>query len=394
MEKFKKEEFQERKKEQKKLTMEHVFIIMAVGLAPLLGNLDGTIVMIASPHLATIFKEIRGRAFGFTGLLGSVGFAIGAPVGGFILKYLSWHWLFLFNVPIGIAGAILSYKFLKHKKSVEQKREYDCIGALLSLICLLAFVFVLKKGQVIGWTTPLPLIFFSVSIISFFLFVLREKNCSAPLVDIATFKNFSLTFAAIAAFLIIVLLNGIIFIFPFFLEIVKKLPTDQAGFLLMIMPVALFIFSPVAGYLSDKKRPHVIASVASVFILLSCVGFFLLETSTPLRYIMLLFALFGISFAFFFVANVTLIMGHAIKGKEGVLSAVLAVINSIGALIGISLFQILFSLHLNKEIKELHTVSSVEIMHGFQTAMVFAIIICIPVLISSIIAKEKIATED
>lgn len=464
---------------QKNLKIEHVLIIATIGLAPFLGNLDGSIVMIASPILEKVFHtdtsgvsmvmvvyllisasfalifgrlgdmigstkifitgfavltigstlcgispglnylvafriiqalgstmlfstyyavvatslpdEIKGRAFGFISVLGSIGFAVGAPIGGLILKYLSWHWLFLFNIPFGIAGFILSYKFLHGKQIPPQEKNvpFDIPGGFLSLICLMAFVYALNIGQDIGWSAPLTIASFVISLVCLFLFIIREKAFSTPLVDITIFKNLYLSLAVIAALIVIILLDGTLFLFPYFLELVKGFSTEKAGLVLMALPVAFFIFSPLAGYLSDKKSPQLIASVSTVFILITCIIFTLLKADTPVLLILLPFLLFGVSFAFFTISNVTLVMSQATPGKQGIISATLAVINSVGALMGVSFFQIIFSGNIGTNIKELHNVPDGMLMQGFHTAMIFAVILCIPALIASIIIRDK-----
>ncbi len=464
--------------EKKSLKLEHILIIATIGVAPFLGNLDGSIVMIACPVLEQVFhtdtsgvsmiivsyllvsasfalifgrlgdmirpekifvmgfvvltvgsllcglapslnylvafrviqalgstmlfstycavvatnlpEEMRGRAFGFVGVLGSIGFAVGAPAGGFILKYLSWHWLFLFNIPFGIAGLILSCRYLLGKRAPPEKNAcFDIWGGILSLICLLSFIYALNQGQDIGWGAPSVLALFCLSIVCFFLFILREKSFSSPLVDITIFRNTRMSFAVMAALLVIVLLNGILFLFPYFLELVKGLSTEKAGLVLMALPVAVFIFSPAAGYYSDKKSPQLISFIATASILISCILFTTLRADTPVWFILLPFLLFGISLAFFTVSNITLVMSNAEEGRQGIISAILSVTNCVGALMGVSFFQIVFSGCIGRNAKELSTISPGSIMQGFHTAMLFAVLLCIPALIASILAMKR-----
>jgi len=462
----------------KGFTLKHALVIATIGLAPLLGNLDGSIVMIASPVLAGVFhtdpagismvivayllvtaafalifgklgdifgasrvfmmgfavltagsllcgmapglnylvafrvvqalgstmlfstscavvatslpEEIRGRAFGFAGVLGSIGFAIGAPVGGFVLKHLSWHWLFLFNIPFGLAGLVMSFIYLRPRgETRRQKEAFDGVGAFLSVITCAALVAGLNRGQGAGWSNPLALALLAASLAGFCLFIARERSFPTPLVDMSLFRTTSLAAGIAAALLTLILLDGVFFLFPYYLELVKKISPEKAGLLLMALPAAVVVFSPLAGYLSDRKSPRALSSIAAAAVMCSCVLFTLLKADTSTGHVLMAIALFGVSFAFFFVSNTTLIMSHALPGKEGVLSAVLAVINNVGALVGVSLFQIAFSMNLTGHAGDFHTTPPGVLMEGFRGAMLLAALISIPALISSLAAREK-----
>jgi MFS family permease len=355
-------------------------------------------------------EEMRGRAFGFVSVLGSIGFAVGAPAGGFILKYLSWHWLFLFNVPIGIAGFFLACRFLLPKgvrpndaqtndvqtndarpnvAAAEKRAPFDIWGGLLSLLCMISFVVALNVGQDIGWGALPVIALFVVSVICFILFIVRERSISSPLVDITIFRNLYLSLAVASALIFIVLLNGILFLFPYFLQLVKGLSPEMAGLMMMALPAAVFIFCPVAGWLCDRKSPQLISSAATAVILLSCVLFTFLGAGTPIWLIVMPFMLFGIALAFFTTANMTQVMSQAEEGRQGIISAMLSVVNCTGALLGVSLFQIVFSGAIGFSVKELHALPAVTIAKGFHAGMVCAVVLCIPVLLTSVLSGRR-----
>ncbi|MCK5684587.1 MFS transporter, partial [bacterium] len=253
-------------------------------------------------------EHVRGRAFGFISVIGSIGFALGAPIGGFILKYLTWHWLFLINIPFCIFGVIFSLKFLNQKKSHISKTSFDFPGAILSFGFLAVFVFLLNTLGEGKWFTNQNTAFFIISLVLFITFIIRELKCSDPLFDLSIFKKIPLTLALVSALLIFVAQSGFLYILPFFFKVIKGLPTDSTGLFLMVLPLAVMIFGPISGYLSDKKSPLLIASISSIFLIISCVllNFF----NEAAGYIFIAFSLihFGISLAMFFTANITIIM--------------------------------------------------------------------------------------
>ncbi|MBP7868049.1 MAG: MFS transporter [Acidobacteria bacterium] len=448
-------------------------VVLAIGLAPFLGNLDGSIVMIATPTLARTFhadtadvslvvvayllvmagfslifgklgdrvgtdrvfmagyavltlgsvlcglapglgalvafrvvqavggtmlcatycaliasnlpENVRGRAFGFTSVLSSVGFAIGAPVGGYILEASSWHWLFLLNVPFGLAGLFLSWKHLRRERpACPEKTPWDTRGAVLSLLALLSLVSALQLGQQSGWVAPLPLALFGVTLACAAAFVVRERTFPHPLVAPAIFRDAATGMAILSALLVLLILDGLLFVFPYYLEVVKGLASDRSGLVLMALPAAIFVFSPLAGYLSDKRSPRLITSLSGAGLFVGTSLFLFCDARTPLAYVVAAFAVFGVSFAFFLTANVTFIMGRAEPGVRGVLSGVLAVINNVGALLGVAVFQVVFALGAAGP-----AAPSVLAVRGFQRAALLAVALSVPILLNALFGRTK-----
>lgn len=453
-------------------------VVLAIGLAPFLGNLDGSIVMIATPTLARTFhagtadvslvitayllvmagaslifgklgdrmgtdrvfmagyavltlgsllcglapglgclvafrviqavggtmlcatycaliasnlpENVRGRAFGFTSVLSSVGFAVGAPVGGCILQYLSWHWLFLLNVPFGLAGLLLSWKYLRREcPACPAKTPWDVRGALLSLFALLSLVYALQRGQTAGWLSPLPLALFGVSAACLAAFVVREHSFPHPLVDPTIFRDAATGMAVLSALLVLLILDGLLFVFPYYLELVKGLSSDTSGLVLMALPAAIFVFSPLAGYLADKRSPRRITALSGAGLFAGASLFLFCDTRTPLAFVVTAFAVFGVSFAFFLTANVTFVMGQAESGVRGVLSGVLAVINNVGALLGVAVFQVVFALGPAGPAAQTHADAAAEPARGFHRAAVLAVVLCVPILLNSLFNRTR-----
>ena len=139
--------------------------IQALGAAMLLSSNQALIV-------DTFPSTERGRAIGFNGAAVAVGLSLGPIVGGAIVTYGDWRWIFMINVPISILAMIGAIFVLK---PVQQKDTgFDPIGAVLSVIALFSLSLALARSHIWGWTSPLTLGLIVLSIITLIPIYLRR----------------------------------------------------------------------------------------------------------------------------------------------------------------------------------------------------------------------------
>jgi MFS family permease len=87
-------------------------------------------------------------------LFAAVGMAFGPTLGGYLTEYLSWHWIFFINVPIGIFAVILGYAAIpKSAAATTSLKGFDSIGAILVFVGLAALLFMFSEGVALGWTS-------------------------------------------------------------------------------------------------------------------------------------------------------------------------------------------------------------------------------------------------
>jgi EmrB/QacA subfamily drug resistance transporter len=179
------------------------------------------------PTTMTMIKKIVpknkfGSAMGIIGIALLMGPAIGPTVGGYLVEYIDWRWIFTINLPIGVVGILLSYFFLP-EISTNKVGKLDITGGLASAIMLFTLLLTLSKGADWGWTSEPTVLLFYISAVSFILFIYMELTSENPLLNIRVFKYTTFAMANIMSIITnIALFSGVFFI-PLFLQNIRGL---------------------------------------------------------------------------------------------------------------------------------------------------------------------------
>lgn len=354
--------------------------IQGIG-SSILGSTFGVLILHYLP------SNIRGRVFGFTAVAGGTGYAFGAPLGGVIIKYLSWKWIFYINIPLCIIALIMAYRYLPGKKlNRPDGAGIDIISVVLSFIFLCAINIAMNRLNTEGWTSPFIILSFIIFIVTFCLFIYRQTKIPSPLMDIKLFNNKDLSAGFIAAFLSGLILSGSMFLLPFYFEFVRNFNAATTGMYLMIMPLLSTLLGPLAGYLSDRYGARTVTLYSTFLMAVSIIMISIFNSTISAYYIIISLLLYGTALAFFLTANVTLIMGYAPPGKEGITSAVSGLNGALSASTGISIFAAIFSYYLTGAG---NTMNPAYIIKGFHVCFICFIFLALSIFITTLLMKEK-----
>ncbi|MEM2070586.1 MAG: DHA2 family efflux MFS transporter permease subunit [Archaeoglobaceae archaeon] len=196
----------------------------------------------------------RGTVMGLNGILMASSFTLGPIIGGWLTTHLSWHWVFYINVPIGIISTIAGW-FTIPKLGAREKMPIDYLGTFLLAIGLGSLTLGIIEGQNWGWGDEKTLACFVISIPYLIAFVFREITYEYPLLDLSLFRVRNFTVGCLASSILFFGMSASIFLIPYFLQGIKSLSAEQAGYWMIAMPIMNTIVSPIAGRLSDKMNP-------------------------------------------------------------------------------------------------------------------------------------------
>ncbi len=215
--------------------------------------------MIMPTTMAMIYRMVPrdkiGSGMGIFGIALLVAPAIGPTLGGYLVEYVNWRWIFTINLPIGVIGMLLAFFILPEFQSKHPGR-FDVTGALTSAATLFCLLLALSKGSDWGWGDERTIMLFFVSLVSLVLFVYVELTSDNPLLDLRVFKYPSFTLANLTIIVTTVGMFSGIFFLPLFLQSIRGMGAMETGLLMMPGALVSGLMMPIIGRLFDKIGPR------------------------------------------------------------------------------------------------------------------------------------------
>ncbi|WP_455482657.1 DHA2 family efflux MFS transporter permease subunit [Bartonella sp. B35(2025)] len=188
------------------------------------------------------------------GLIATLAPTIGPTVGGYLSHTLSWHWLFLINIPFGIIISIIAWKLIDFDKADHSLiNKFDWLGFISMAIFLGSLEYILEEGARHDWFQDK--IIFNLSIIMILfgsLFFWRAFTAKEPIVDLYAFSNSHFSVASIFSFMIGIGLYGLTYLYPIYLSQIRHYDALMIGETLFISGLAMFLTAPIAGFLLTR----------------------------------------------------------------------------------------------------------------------------------------------
>jgi len=286
----------------------------------------------------------RGRALGINVAAVYLGLTLGPFLGGFLTQHFGWRSIFLVNVPLGIIVLFFTIWKMKGEWADARGEHFDLSGSIIYGITLVSIMYGLSMLPNIlgGW-----LIFFGIA--GIVLFISWEKNVEYPVVNMTIFSNNrTFTFSNLAALIHYSATFAVSFLLSLYLQYIKGLPPQSAGLVLVAQPFVMTVLSPMAGKLSDRVEPRVVASSGMVVMTIGLFLFSLLDTGTTLTFIILNLLLLGFGYALFSSPNTNAIMTSVEKRYYGIASGTMGTMRLVGQMLSMGIAMVLFALFIGR----------------------------------------------
>ena len=278
----------------------------------------------------------RGKALGLVGALVSIGIVIGPTLGGILINVYSWRLIFYVNLPVGIVGTFLAWRYIPGIKPPGGQR-FDFGGAVTLFISLLSFSLALTAGQQLGFTDPLILAMFAIFILFLIIFIAIEWRVEQPMIDLRLFDNSLFTVGLVTGFIAFVAIAGTTILMPFYLGNVLGYGVLQVGLMMVVVPIGLGIISPISGSLSDRFGTRLITVIGLAVLVFGYLAISTLQVDTTAFGYVLRFLPIGIGMGVFQSPNNSAIMGTAPRSRLGIVSGMLAASRTTGQTTGVAL---------------------------------------------------------
>jgi EmrB/QacA subfamily drug resistance transporter len=296
--------------------------------------------------IVTMFPEpaAQAKAIGVYGFVASAGGSIGLLLGGVLTDAISWHWIFLINLPIGIATAYLAMRLVESHEGIGLREGADYPGAALITASLMLGVFTILKIVEWGWFDTRTLVLSAISAALLAIFIHRQATIANPLMPLRLFRSRNVSGSNVLQALLVAGMFGMFFLGALYLQRVLDYTPLQVG--LAFLPTTLVMGTLSLGF-SEKlimrfgPRNTLIPGVCMVVVAL-----LLFAGNTPVdaNYVTDLlpaFLLIGVGVGTSFPAIMTLAMSGATPQDSGLASGFVNTSMQVGGAIGLAVLATL-----------------------------------------------------
>jgi len=213
-------------------------------------------------------QKEHGMAAGLFGLGAITGPLLGPSVGGYLIEISSWHWIFLINVPIGLAVAALAWKVIDEPEFNADTRPIDLTGILLLATGMPALQYVFEEGNREGWLdSNLILVLIGIAVVCLTTFIFHVLEAPNPIVDLRIFKRRSYAAGTGINFLTGLALFSSSYLFSLFCGSVMHYTALDIGKVFLLAGLSQIILMPIVGRVAPKIDPRLM-----LFVGISIVG--------------------------------------------------------------------------------------------------------------------------
>ena len=277
----------------------------------------------------------RGKALGLFSATVSVGSIAGSLLGGVLLEYLSWRWIFFFGPPVGCVSFFLAWRYLPGAGQGVRQR-FDWTGFVAFFAGLLALMLFLTVGERNGYRSPAMLSLMAFSLLALALFIRTELRVREPLLDLSLFRNALFSLNLSMRLISFIVTGGITLLLPFYLRNLLALEPIVVGLLLTTTMVFFGLSSPIAGILSDRFGYRLIAAAGLVMMAFGCYTISTLTAQTSVLGFVLRVLPLGLGMGIFQSPNNSAVMGSVPRERLGVVSGVNVIGRTLGNTAGVA----------------------------------------------------------
>ncbi|MDD1687709.1 MFS transporter [Methanoregula sp.] len=339
-------------------------------------------------------KEMLGTALGVIAATASIGFAAGPAIGGILTQHLSWHWIFLVNIPIGIIGILFAARVIPADEPGmgDRTSSFDYPGAVLLFGAMVFCTFVLEEGAARGVSDPLILICGIVCLLCSGLFVARELAIPEPFVNIRIFSGWQFTSVTTAYLLVNVIFMGVLYLLPFYLTMEMHFDLMTSGLCLLIPPAVIAILSIPFGKWSDRYGRRAFAVAACGFVVLYSAIFAFISPGSGIVPLLAGLIVMGVAFGIAAGPAASRIIESAPRGEEGTGSSLMVTAIYFGGVLGTAIYAALFTFATmdTGAVVAFTDLDPATFLDGFHITMVAGIVLSlVTVVLSAIVPDEK-----
>jgi EmrB/QacA subfamily drug resistance transporter len=296
----------------------------------------GLLMPVGMALLLTTFEESeRGTVFAIMGIGTLVAPALGPTLGGYLIENLDWRSVFFINLPVGVAGIILTY-FLLPESEHKSSRSFDLTGFVTSSVGLGCILYVLGKND-IDWTDKSNILFLIVGVFSLAIFIVNELMTDEPMLNIRLMKDYNFCVGNIMMNIGILALFGGIFLVPIYLQQLKGLTPFQTGMILFPEAITSAISMLIASKLMSRMDGRIFLFISLCLLAFNSYNMTFVTFDTSNAEVTMLLLIRGLGFGFLVVPIQYISMSTISKESMANATSLFQTIMQVGSSISITI---------------------------------------------------------
>jgi DHA2 family methylenomycin A resistance protein-like MFS transporter len=281
--------------------------------------------------------KARGRAVGVWAAGASLALTAGPFVGGGLITLVGWRSIFLVNLPIGLAGLWLTWRYASETTRSPQ-REIDLPGQIAAIAALGSLAGAIIEGGARGWEDASVIAGFTASAVLAVLFVRRESRASQPMLPLSLFRHRMFALTSLVGLLVNVAIYGLIFVFSLYLQQVNGLSAFATGLAFVPMLGAVLPVNLIAPRVTERIGAPATIAAGAVLSAAGCLAMLGIAANTS--YWAMCAQLIAISTGLGLLVPplTSTLLGSVEKSRSGIAAGVLNATRQTGSVLGVAMF--------------------------------------------------------
>jgi len=351
--------------------------------------------MLTPVGTAMIFRAFppaeRARAAALLAIPTAVGPATGPVVGGYLVEYQSWHWIFLINIPIGLTGLIVAASFLREEKQPNPGR-LDVPGFLLSATGLASLLYALAEAGSRGFDDTRVLASGLPGLALIAIFTIVELRTEEPMIDVRLLRDKLFRAASILQFVAFAAFAGALFLLPLLLQAEMGFSPLESGLATFPQAIGVAMMVQPVGRLYRRIGPRRMLMVGTAGAALTTAAFLLVDLETSRWLIQLIMFFRGWAFAFVMIPLPAAAFATISSGDTGRASAVFNAGRQVAASFGVALLGTVLTNRLTHHAATLgNPLTRDGALLAFHDAFIAGSVLALLAILAALLISDKAA---
>ena len=282
-------------------------------------------------------EKARGRAVGIWAAGASLALTAGPFVGGGLITLVGWRSIFLVNLPIGLAGLWLAWRFAG-ETTRSPGREIDLPGQITAIAALGFLAGAIIEGGSLGWRNPFVIAGFAAFVIFAVLFVWREARAPQPMLPLSLFRHRMFALTSLVGLLVNVAIYGLIFVLSLYFQQVNGLSAFETGLAFVPMMGAVLPVNLIAPRVTEYVGARATIAAGAVLSAAGCLAMLGIAADTSYWAICLQLIAMSTGLGLLVPPLTSTLLGSVEKSRSGIAAGVLNATRQTGSVLGVALF--------------------------------------------------------